>query len=121
MEFQTKHTHKSQPREKGSGEKHTEKQGYIPAKQRIENLIDAGKRLKEYRNEQYDFPDGKIDENFMDPTRTRNFDMADATALKHDLDIRTKERKASQAALEASREAEKQKAGEDPAKAITPS
>lgn len=57
-----------------------EKQGYIPAKKRIENLILAGQRLVESRNAQYDFH-GEIDENFSDPTRDLSFDFADASIM----------------------------------------
>lgn len=57
----------------------TQKTGYIPAKQRVENLMLAGQRLKEYRNEQYDWPDGNIDENYIDPTRRKGYDLADAS------------------------------------------
>lgn len=57
----------------------TQKVGYISAKSRIENLMLAGQRLKEYRQEQYDWPDGNIDENYVDPTRRRGYDMSDAS------------------------------------------
>lgn len=76
-----------------SNERITESAGYITAKQRIENMILAGQRLVEFRKEQFDFPD-KIDENFSDPTRDKNFDLADATMLSLENEERLKQQKA---------------------------
>ena len=45
-------------------------------------MIMAGQRLRSYRAEQFDFPDGEIDESFSDPTRSGNFDLADGTMLE---------------------------------------
>lgn len=83
----------------------TQKTGYISAKQRIENLMLAGNRLKEYRQEQYDWPDGNIDENFVDPTRRKGYDLADASqdALINQANL--KAAKARQDALEAKKKA----------------
>jgi len=64
-----------------SGETIVERAGYMPPKIQIEAMINAGRRLNEARAEQFDFPDGKIDDNFVDPTRDPNFDLADATRL----------------------------------------
>lgn len=75
-----------------SGEIMVEKAGYIPAQKRIENLINAGQRLKEFRAEQFDFPDEKsIDHSFMDPTRRKNFDMADASQISYQTQQNIKE------------------------------
>nr|WAE43910.1 MAG: hypothetical protein [Microviridae sp.] len=64
--------------EVNSGEVITEQAGYIPPKVQIENMILAGQRLAESRG-QYDWPDGEeIDENASDPTRSPNYDIADA-------------------------------------------
>lgn len=71
--------HRSQP-EKNPGKSIVETAGYIPAKNRIENMILAGQRLVDYRKSQFDFEDhDKIDETFSDPTRRPNYDLADAT------------------------------------------
>lgn len=68
--------------EMNDGETITEVQGYIPAKKQIENLLTAGARLSAYRRELYDFgPGDEVPEGFEDPTRSPNFDMADASAL----------------------------------------
>jgi len=54
--------------------------GYSSAERQITDMIRAGIRLGEYRREMYDFEDGeKIDDEYFDPTRRRNYDMADAS------------------------------------------
>lgn len=68
-----------------------ERQGYIPAKVRIEAIMQAGERLREFRREQFDFEEGDIDEEFNDPTRVKGFDMADATQMQLQLEQRKKE------------------------------
>lgn len=81
----------------------TEQAGYMSVKQRVENLIDAGIRLKEARMSNFDFPQGTpVDENFEDPTRSKNYDISDATqdalmataniekARQHDLELKEK-------------------------------
>jgi len=81
MKFKTQYNTKPSPPELGGGEKLVETAGYIPAHKQIENLLMAGKRLVSFR-EQYDFTgDKEIDESFTDPTRARNFDLADASQL----------------------------------------
>jgi len=58
----------------------TESAGYLPSKVQIENLIQAGRRLMQWRKEQYDFPeDSDVDESFEDPTRRSGYDLADAS------------------------------------------
>lgn len=60
----------------------TETAGYIPAEQQINRLIAAGERLGEYRKELYDIEaTGNPYDAQIDPTRSGNFDMADATIL----------------------------------------
>lgn len=95
---------KSQP-ERNSGEIKVEKGNYLPAKKRIENLMLAGQRLNQSRQESYDFPDGNIDENFFDPTRNKSFDMADAFQLSQMTEARLK---AFQTAQEQREEAKKE-------------
>lgn len=66
--------------EQGSGELLVDTSGYVSAERRITALIMAGQRLVSSRREAYDFSsDQDIDENFIDPTRRKNYDMADAT------------------------------------------
>ena len=60
----------------------TETAGYIRAEDQITAFIDAGRRLDEYRREMYDFGDGEeVPDDFIDPTRSGSFDLADATML----------------------------------------
>ena len=51
MLFQTRYNRQERPGEINSGENLVERAGYIPAKIQIENLINAGIRLKEHRAE----------------------------------------------------------------------
>lgn len=89
--FNTKYNYKkvSIP-EKNSGRSPVETAGYIPANQRIENMMLAGQRLSESRKEQYDFPDGEIDESYNDPTRSKNFDLADASQIQNNIEFEQK-------------------------------
>lgn len=84
--------HYKRPKKKpeiNSGEIIVEKAGYIPAKQQIMNLINAGKRLLDYRREQYDFSDPKeVDNEFEDPTRKGSFDLADASQITRSIEER---------------------------------
>lgn len=59
-----------------------ETSGYVSAKQRIESLILAGKRLDNYRKEQYHFLNDDIDFNFSDPTTKKDFDEFQARDLR---------------------------------------
>lgn len=82
------------------GELLTEVAGYIPANIRIENIIQAGERLRAARAEMYDFgPGQEIDENFTDPTRKGDFDLSDATGLQTYLDGRYAEYKKQKEAV----------------------
>ena len=111
MQFQTRYNRVDRPGEINPGPVLVERAGYIPAKIQIENLILAGKRLQEYRAEMYDFTDlSKIDLNFHDPTRSKNFDIADAFQLKRALEARLK---ASQNAQEASGETQNKSEGDN--------
>ena len=79
-----------------SNESLVETAGYIPAQVRIENLINAGQRLQESRANEYDLQDGIESDDFVpDPTRQRNYDLADATQDLADANERIKSRKVS--------------------------
>ena len=89
----------------------TEQAGYIPPQVQIENMILAGQRLDQSRKAQYDFAsEDEIDEDATDPTRSGNFDLADASqlAMETEMSLRDqaleaeKSRKASQTAQDAS-------------------
>lgn len=113
MQFQTRYNHSKTPPEINSGISLVEKAGYIPAKARIENMIMAGQRLIEHRASLYDsdnFKEGAIPDDYIDPTRSKNFDMADATMYKQNVENNIKQRellKASQTAQEPQDEAQK--------------
>ena len=111
VQFRTAYDRPPVKLEINKDEKLVETAGYIPAQKRIENMINAGQRLVDYRKSQYDFDDEKsIDPDFRDPGRSLNFDMADATQLQ----LSTAERlRASQARQEAARAAAKAKEGEN--------
>lgn len=112
MEYFTPTKRPKKQMEKNSGELRVEQSGYVPSKLRIEQFIDAGKRLVAYRKEQFDFPEGEIDENFYDPTRRLDYDLADASQdamrVKNRIDDQVEEQKALEAekkALEAEKQA----------------
>lgn len=110
MKFRTAYNRPPKTPEVNSGETLVEIAGYIPAQKRIENMILAGQRLVDYRKSQFDFEGvEKIDYDFNDPSRSLNFDVADATQIKLSV---TERLKRSQKRQEASLEAEKAKAEE---------
>ena len=81
--FKTQYSGNTTKPEKNHGERLVETAGYIPAQVRIENMMLAGRRLAEARKELYDFPAGvEPDESLSDPTRSPNFDLADASAIQ---------------------------------------
>ena len=115
MRFNTQYDRVRQPAESNSGITLVERAGYIPAQQRIENLMLAGQRLAQARKEMYDFPDGKIDLNFIDPTRSKNYDLADGFQDGLKVEARLKAQKdavkASQTAQEGSDKPSEQQTG----------
>lgn len=85
-----------------------ERTGYISAQKRIENLLQAGVNLRNYRQNQYDFDHNKIDFDAYDKTRKKGYDMAEA--FQDGLSV-SERLKASQTAQEARIEEQKQKEG----------
>lgn len=77
--FYTHHKRPDRVLEPGGGKRITEAAGYIPADKQIEAFMLAGQRLAAARKELYDFSDGVEDESFYDPTRSPNYDLADAS------------------------------------------
>lgn len=105
MQFDTKYERKPYKGEVNSGEIITEQAGYEPAHVKIMNMIEAGERLHDFRTG-YEFEDEKsVPDDYFDPTRDPNFDLADATAM-------------SAETLQRMYLAQKQK--EDAEKAVTP-
>lgn len=83
--------------EKIAGKRITESAGYVPAKTKIEEMIQAGQRLVDYRAENYDFPpDTKVTEEeileYFDPSRSPGFDVVDAQNMTQDALNRVKAR-----------------------------
>lgn len=78
MDFNRKYQRKKSVPEKNSGVLIVETAGYIPAKVQVEQMIMAGRKLAEYRKEMYDFGPDEPDDGYVDPTRSPNYDMADA-------------------------------------------
>ncbi|QXP07942.1 MAG: hypothetical protein [Arizlama microvirus] len=119
MDFQTHYNHKSTPREKNFEPSMTETAGYVSAKSRIESIIQAGETLLRYRQENYDFGEKiPIDDNYFDVTRSKNFDMADASQMAMDVEARLHQQKreaASKAAKKAQEALEKEKPPSDKA------
>lgn len=112
MDFQTHYKRNPAPPESNSGEKLVETAGYITAQQRIEAIINAGHRLSEFRKEQFDFgTDEELDEDFDDPTRSKNFDRADASIIEFNIALRERIKregiKAREAELKALQTAQK--------------
>jgi len=70
----------------------TETAGYMPTKVRIENLINAGVRLDNYRREAYDFAPGEEATDYYDPTRRQGFDPADGSEMERNIKKRQEER-----------------------------
>ena len=115
MRFNTQYDRVRQPAETNSGITLVERAGYISAQVRIENLMLAGQRLVQARKEMYDFPDGKIDFDFNDPTRRKNYDLADGfqDGLKVQAKLKAQKEaaEASQTAQEGSNEPPEQQLG----------
>jgi len=90
--FRTQYKGGYAKKEANHGKRMVETAGYIPAQKRIEQIMQAGQRLMDYRKEQFDFWE-QIDESFHDPTRDPNFDMADAFRLAEEANARIRAHK----------------------------
>lgn len=74
--------------EKGGGEKILQHR-YITKAARIRNILDAGERLVQARQNAYEFPDGKVPKNAMPgPLSRRDLDVTDIEAMVYELDER---------------------------------
>nr|WAE43584.1 MAG: hypothetical protein [Microviridae sp.] len=85
MQTQENYNYKTESPELNSGEIITERGGYVPHNVRIEEIIAAGERLYMSRAEQFDQYGDFTEDLVFDPTRSPNFDMADASILLEDL------------------------------------
>ena len=60
--------------------------GYVSIQRRIEYLAQSGQQLQLARADQYDHPEGQPTDGFpINPTKVRNFDLADATEITDQL------------------------------------
>lgn len=89
MKFCTKYDRPPKLYDPHSDEVLVETAGYIPAKNRIENLILAGMRLKASRAEQYDIQPG-VDQDDCDIDPTRRADQFEVHAMRKALEGRFK-------------------------------
>nr|WAE43392.1 MAG: hypothetical protein [Microviridae sp.] len=98
-------------REINSGELITEQAGYMPPHIQIQDMFEAGMRLNVARLDRFDF-EGDVPDDFIDPTRSPNFDLADASRLGALAEERLENQKAAAAARK--KEEEEKKKGEIP-------
>lgn len=83
--------------------------GFRTTKQQVNEYLNAGRRLGDYRRMTYDFEDpDKVDEDYEDITRTPGYDPADATA-----DLRTAEENLRESAKKKKQKLEAEKAEEE--------
>lgn len=116
MELYTKYSRPPKKAEKGGGKVVVERAGYIPAKARIEAMINAGRRLVAARAKQYHFEDGEeIDEDFVDPTVNPAFDefAAKDAEMYVERSLKNAQKKAVKAAPVGSDTGNKNKTGGD--------
>lgn len=85
MKFNNPYEREKQPLEAGGGERIVETAGYVPIQAQIAQFINAGKRLEDYRS-QFDFGNGQpVPEDFIDPTKSKGFDIIDAQNLLNEV------------------------------------
>lgn len=82
-EFYTKYSKPEYTGEKNTGEIITDKYDYVPATTQITRLLQAGQRLKVHRRQDYDFgANEKVPDDFVDPTRSPDFDLVDVSEFE---------------------------------------
>lgn len=72
--------------EEVSDELLVERAGYVPAKVQIENMIYAGIRLRDFREDEFDGETDEEAEANYDPSRDPNFDWTDAGNILRDIE-----------------------------------
>lgn len=107
FDFRTKYNRPKLVEEVNDGKSKVETAGYVPAEVQIMDMLSAGMRLNEYRKDRFDFAaDEVVPDDFVDPTRSPSFDLADATAISRDVDSRLAEAKRLIAEAEENKEKE---------------
>ena len=73
--------------EPGGGKSLIEKGSHVPVMQQVRDMIAAGERLGESRKGAFDFDEGEeVPKDVLpDPTRSSNFDLADATRISEEI------------------------------------
>jgi len=109
MKFNTPWDRIDVPKESGGGERIVETAGYVPLNAQIAQFINAGKRLEDYRS-QYDFGLGQpVPEDFIDPTKKKNFDIIDAQDFLEEIKIEAESQKTSEEKKEVIQEVKEEK------------
>ena len=73
MDFFTKYKRPAPVLEHPDPVSKVETQGYIPADVQIMRMIDAGRRLDNFRRENFDFgSEEEVEDDFIDPTRSQD-------------------------------------------------
>lgn len=114
MKFQTKWDREPHEKTKASKELLVNRAGYIPTHRKVQALLEAGRRLVEYREQSnggYDFETDEIDETYYPETRRPGYDMADASMAQNALKSKYDEKK-RQAAVKAAEKASDKKNSE---------
>lgn len=76
----------------------TEQTGWLPVSKQVERLIRAGENLMAWRKESFDFQHGEKDDGRpADPTKSPDFDLADASRILEDFQERVNEAAAADA------------------------
>lgn len=76
-------------KEPGGGQKKVETAGYISPKQQVQNLLNSGTNLRDYRIQNYQAGhEVKDDEVQIDPTTNPGFDMADASRILRSIELK---------------------------------
>lgn len=83
MPYYTKDKRPDKKLEINHGDEIVETAGYRSAEVQISEMLNAGKRLVDYRKQRYEFGGEEvIPTDYEDPTRRPGFDMADASMLE---------------------------------------
>lgn len=97
IQFRTPYNRSPLQGEINSGELLVETAGYVSAQKRIESIMLAGQRLVEARREMFDYDaDDDLEEDRYPVTRDPGFDLADASQITLDLQLKSRGRKDSQ-------------------------
>lgn len=112
MAFNTHYNRVQSKPEENTGKNLVETHGYIPAVVQIRNIMDAGRRLTEYRKEQYDFAVANVDESYF-ASRSHYYDKVTAMETMQEITERVEN---SQTASEKTEPNQVEKSQAEPSK-----